>query len=377
MQEGQPEQEKTIDEIVREKLSLTDDHKTTILEIWNKRVNNPPSILELARECFGNHITIHSYEVKLVKEFIASCKVKTKKTTPVNEKITSLTSEQKENIINNLGKPTLEITKIIFNNSNLTPLHQEFKLVHTFLQSIQPEAKKQVDESSEENNLYKPPKTLQQAAKRINKYIMDCIEEKDIEKSSRVQSFLKGVIRFTHMHRYINIYNNFQNKKDKELFEASFIRFIYDKPDLQELELDLICNLCCDIVNYTNMQGELDQLKQMRDDCLDDSEGKRMSMSLVEEMKNIRKEMDDNHKRQAKTAETLEGSRKERMDLRSKESTNLLQVLDFWRQQEYRKQMIALAEIRKKKVKDEVERIKTMDDLKIQIFGITPEEMIS
>lgn len=366
--------EKTIDEIVQEKLVLTDENKAIILEMWNKRVNDPPSIAELTQACFGGNLTAQSYQAKLIKEFLASCKIKNKSTTT---KITELTDKQKHFIVKNLGKPTLEITKLLFENQNLTPLHQEFKLVNAYLAAIQPEAKKQIDDSSEENNLYKPPKTLSQAARRVNKYIIDCIEDKDIEKSSRIQSYMKGVIRFTHMHRYINIYNNFRKQKDKELFEASFIRFIYDKPDLQELELDLICNLCCDIVNYTNMQGELDELKKMRDDCLDDSEGKRMSMSLVEEMKNIRKEMDDNHKRQAKTAETLEGSRKERMDLRSKESTSLLQVLDFWRQQEYRKQMIAIAAIRQKKLKDEVERIQNMDDLKIQIFGITPEEMIS
>ena len=56
-------------------------------------------------------------------------------------------------------------------------------------------------------------------------------------------------------------------KSDRELFEGSYVRYVWIKDDLQQEELDLYINLCTDIVNLTNMQVELNDLIAMRTQC--------------------------------------------------------------------------------------------------------------
>jgi hypothetical protein len=49
----------------------------------------------------------------------------------------------------------------------------------------------------------------------------------------------------------------------------------------------------------------------------------------------------------------------------------------MWRQEESRNQLIKLAELKKKAVEEEVEKLSSMDEIKAQILGLTPEEAIN
>ena len=53
----------------------------------------------------------------------------------------------------------------------------------------------------------------------------------------------------------------------------------------------------------------------------------------------------------------------------------MLQLLDAFRDAKKRKLMVDFAEVRKRQVEKEIDRIESMDDLKIQIFGMDPKEI--
>ena len=158
-------------------------------------------------------------------------------------------------------------------------------------------------------------------------------------------------------------------KSDRELFEGSYVRYVWIKDDLQQEELDLYINLCTDIVNLTNMQVELNDLIAMRTQCAEDSEGKRLSLSIVNSIKDVRAEMNESKKRAKNAVEALQGKRNERIDVKAKENASLIQLIDFWRVQESREIMVKLAKVRQQKIKNEIKRIENLDDLKAQVWG--------
>jgi len=352
---------------------LTKEQEAKIINLWNSRKDNPPSIRELVIEAFGELTELEldgrSRYSKSVKTFL------TERQTKLEEELKNktkdkpfLTEEQKEFVAANCKTmKVIEMTNIIF-KKECSFGSGEVRLV---LDYIKNELGSQATNNNENSKGdYEPPTTIRKAAFRVNKYILNAINVDDIDNNPKLQTCMKSLIRFCHMYRYIMLINNYKNPKNKELFEQSYIRFIWDKPDLSEIELDLVCNVCCDIVALTDMQGELEDLKAYKSACADDSEGRKISMSLVEDIKNLRKEMDDNQKRQSAAWKNLEGTRNDRIKNRVLENASLIQLIEAWKNEDKRNQLIQLAEVRKSKLKDEIQRIKSLDDLHIQIWGL-------
>ena len=49
----------------------------------------------------------------------------------------------------------------------------------------------------------------------------------------------------------------------------------------------------------------------------------------------------------------------------------------MWKQEESREKLIKLAELRKKAVEEEVEKLTTIDEVKATIMGLTKEEALN
>ena len=49
----------------------------------------------------------------------------------------------------------------------------------------------------------------------------------------------------------------------------------------------------------------------------------------------------------------------------------------MWKQEESRKQLIRIAELKKKAVEEEVEKLSSIDEIKAQIMGLTEEEALN
>ena len=51
--------------------------------------------------------------------------------------------------------------------------------------------------------------------------------------------------------------------------------------------------------------------------------------------------------------------------------------MEMWRDEESRHKMIKLAQIRKKAIEEEVDRLSSMDEIKCRIMGLTEEEALN
>jgi hypothetical protein len=361
---------------------LTDTQKLIVLKRWNDPNMLPASIKELTQLVFGGEFDGRSKQSTLIKKYLVEKGI-TARTSYEYQKRPGyeLTEPQKEYIYNNSkNMSSLEMAEILF-ESKLAPNDSRVKEVKKYRDSLPKNVTVDEETEEKEGNLiiekYSPPKTIEKAAARINRYILGGVDVDKIDKSDKIREKLKTIINNCHLFRFQRIINSYEMKTDKELFEASYIKYIWEMEDVSSSELDLICNLCVDIVNYSNMQQELEDLKGMRDTCADDTDGKRISMSIVESIGNLRKSLDENHKRQSQAIKSLQGERNNRIDTRTKENASLLQLIDFWKNHENRKQMIQVADLRKKDVENEIKRIETMDDLIIQVWGLDKNEILN
>ena len=114
-------------------IELDITQQTLIVNEWNSRPTNPPSISELITKVFPNQNsdprTIYG---RAIKEFLVARGIKGKEVTEKKEPII-LTDEHKEYIKNNYSNmKALEMARILYNKPTLTPLTKEAKLVYFF-----------------------------------------------------------------------------------------------------------------------------------------------------------------------------------------------------------------------------------------------------
>lgn len=353
---------------------LTQEQRASILGLINSNPTNIPSIRELTNSIFPDMgLDGRSNEAKVIKEYLATLNIKTKSSfDPKYTKVIVLTEEQKLYIRNNAQTMTIsEMARALFNKESICKINLEYKAVQEFMVANNIKSF-EINKQSNVNGERFIPKTLDQAARRVNKYVLDGIDIKNLKKDTRLQNCLQTLIKYCHSPRYGLLMTTFTDGTDIDLFESSFIRYVWDKPDLTEEEVDTYLNLCCDIVNHTKMQREVERLGEMRDQCLDDSEGRRLSMGLVTAMGELYKEMDNNQKRQNAALKNLIGTRNERLD-GQRLKASFTQIVDAWREKQKRDRLIALAERRKQVGRDEIDRLDSLDAIKVEIFGLNRE----
>lgn len=360
-------------------ITLTPEQKSKILGLVNANPASPPSIKDILDNLFADRkLDGRSFEGKAVKEYLATLNIRPKLSYDL--KYTQpiiLTPEQELYIRNNYSTLSIvEMARALFNKENISRINLEYKAIQEFLvkNNLIPFDPNEIPINlSPQKSI---PKTIEQAARKVNKYVLNGIDMKDLKKDTRLQNCLQSMIKYCHTPRYGLLMNTLSVGVDCELFESSFVRYVWDKPDITEEEVDSYINLCTDIVNYTKMQREVEKLGEMRDKCLDDSDGKRLSMALVTQMGELYKEMDNNQKRQNAALKNLTGTRNDRLEGRIKENASFLHAVEAWRDEDKRRRLIAIAEKRKQMVKDEVERLDTLDAIKCEIWGLNKESFL-
>ena len=102
-----------------------------------------------------------------------------------------------------------------------------------------------------------------------------------------------------------------------------------------------------------------------------------MAMSLVESINTAQTEYNQCVNRQTKLLNELKEKRSQRLSKQIKENASILNLVEMWRDEESRHKMIKLAEIRKKALKEEVNRLSSMDEIKCRVMGLTEEEVLN
>ena len=76
--------------------------------------------------------------------------------------------------------------------------------------------------------------------------------------------------------------NTYSSNEDSRLFEAEYIRSVWDKPDLTSDELNLYINVCMDYIHLKNISKAIDKLNRMFEECEDQQD---MTVRLAELLK--------------------------------------------------------------------------------------------
>ena len=354
---------------------LNEDQQNLIINTWNEKKENPPSLQELTQLVFPQipNIDGRSLYGKAVKKFLASrdLKVKTKSEYTPKDR-TEFTQEQKDFITNNAAMMTaVDLARSLFNNYTLSNLSIESRSVDEYLNTL-PKQVRAVQTEEEQQGEYKPPKNQERAMVRVNKYVLDGIDKDKI--SAKQKKELNSLISYLHTYRFLHQIGTYVDSVDRDLFESSFIRYAYDKSDLTQEEVDQYIILATEVVISSNIQHTIQTLQEQINMEMDS--GQKIPMVLVEAVTSARTEYNQCVGRQQKLLNDLKVKRSERMQKQVKENASILNLVLMWKDEESRNEMLKMADMRREVLKGEIGRLSSMDDVKARIFGLTEEEVL-
>tara|TARA_Y100001973_G_C5207362_1_gene342539 strand:+ start:3867 stop:4943 length:1077 start_codon:yes stop_codon:yes gene_type:complete len=354
--------------------SLSDDQRKIILDLWNSRPEDPPSLLELIKAAFPDQkIDGRSKEGRAVKEFLATRKIKARGAHEYQPKDIVLSDEQKEYITNNVyTMKAVEIARILFGNERINNLNAETKAVNEFIKTLSPEDL-YADPNDVPQEEYKPPRTQAAAIMRINKYVLDAVDKSKILPKQKKD--IESLIGYLSTYRFIHQINTYGTENDRELFESSFIRYTYDKFDLTQEEVDQYIVLSMEVVISFNIQATIQIIQRQIDQEVET--GGKIPMALIEANNTARTEYNQCVTRQQKLLSDLKEKRSTRLSKQIKATASILNLVEMWKEEESRQKMLKLADLRKQSVKDEVDRLETIDEMKAKILGIGEDEILN
>ena len=354
---------------------LNEDQQALIINTWNEKKENPPSLQELTQLVFPEipNIDGRSLYGKAVKKFLASrdLKVKTKSEYTPKDR-TEFTQEQKDFLTNNANLMTpVDLARSLFNNYTLSNLSIESRSVEEYLNTL-PKQVRAVQTEEEQQGDYKPPKNQERAMVRVNKYVLDGIDKDKI--TAKQKKELNSLISYLHTYRFLHQIGTYVDSVDRDLFESSFIRYAYDKSDLTQEEVDQYIILATEVVISSNIQETIQTLQEQINMEMDS--GQKIPMTLVEAVTSARTEYNQCVGRQQNLLNDLKVKRSERMQKQVKENASILNLVLMWKDEETRNEMLKMADMRREVLKGEIGRLSSMDDVKARIFGLTEEEVL-
>lgn len=357
------------------KHKLTAEQESIILNEWNSNPDSPPSLLDLIKLAFpGQDLDGRTKEGRAVKAFLATRKIKARGAHEyqAKEKI-ELTEEHKQFVENNASMMNgREIACVIFANNELTNLHQEVRIVNDYIKSLNLQPYEDPNEIP--NCSYKPPETFHKTVNTINKYVNNAIDKNKITSSTKKN--VDALINYLSTFRFTHQINTYSSQTDRDLFESSFIRYTHDKPDLSQEEVDQYIVLCTEVIIAAGIQRRTERLQELLDASAEDTEGRRIAMALVDAISSAQTEYNQCINRQQKLLNDLKQKRSDKLKNQIKENASVLNLVQLWKEEESRKKLIQLANIRKKAVSDEIENLSGMDEIRCRIMGISEGEIL-
>ena len=365
-------------------VSVSTKQQELILREWNERGSDhpdgPPSLNELIKLAFPDlkKANGRTKEGRAVRAFLADRKIKPRSLHNYipKEKI-ELTDEQEEYVINNLRTMKgYEMARVIFANQDLSHVSQEARTINDFIKSLDVSTVSYNDLEQVSTEEYTPPKTFDKTLHRINRYVLNGIDKSKI--TAKQKKDIASLIGYMSTFRFNHQINSYEGEVPQNLFESSFVRYTYDKNDLTQEEVDQYIVLSGEVVISANIQRRVERLQQLLDDITsNDSEGARISMSLVEAINTAQNEYNQCVNRQHKLNGDLKQKRSDKLSKKLNQNASILNLVEAWKSQEHRTKMIHLAEMQKEALGEEIDKLTSMDDLKCRILGIDKDEAMN
>ena len=347
-------------------MNLNEDQK----QFLRDNFSTTPNLSELTKKLFNDDkLDGRTKEGRAVRAFLAEEELEYVTTAWEKVEDIQLSDEQilfiKAQAQNGLS--AFQISEILFPSINVKRFSKEHMSVLEFLREYEPAYVH--DSESAVNRAYNPPKLFNTALNKVNEFTHSDLEEAKLNHDERecIESLLKSLAA----PRFIQVISNYSSMKDRELFEAEFVRATWDKPDLTSDEINLYINVCVDYINLKNISSHIEKLNIMFNEVEDQQD---MTVRLAEVLKSKTDEYDKCEKRMESLIKKLNGDRAERLKNRRQENATILSLVRNFQIEEERKKMIQLAEMQKKLVEEETERLDNMDSWKARILGISKQD---
>ncbi|MDB4348485.1 hypothetical protein OAA62_01070 [bacterium] len=331
-----------------------------------------PDLIELTRQVFKDDtLDGRTKEGRTVRAFLVESNLEYNTTKKEKREDIEFTEEQQEFILQYAKEEmsAYEICKILFPEVNVTNLSKEVIEVAKFIEEID-EGLLHPTESAL-NSQYFAPKSNSRVIKKINDYCQEELNEKEL--GQQEIDNIESTKKFLSAPRFIQVINTYSSMDDRNLFEAEFIRSVWDKPDLTSDELNLYINVCMDYIHLKNISKAIDKLNRMFEDCDDQRD---MTVRLAELLKTKSEEYNQCEKRQETLIARLNGDRKERVKNRHKDNSSILSLVKVFQNETDRKRMVEMAEKQKLIIAEEADRIENMDVWKARVLGISKDETL-
>ena len=348
--------------------NLSEEQKKLIVDNYDKI----PDLIRLTKLVYNNDaLDGRSKEGRAVREFLIEQGLKFKTTKREKVKNVTLNKEQKEFILNSAedGMSAYEVACLMFPDKRITPLSKETLVTAEYIRKHAPE---QVhDSESALGTRYESPRNLLESLNRINKFANESLELNKLPIHEK--KCIETLKNFLSSPRFLQTINSYNNEADRELFEAEFIRAAWDKPDLTADEINLYINVCVDYINLKNISGHIEKLNRMFNEA---DEQQDMTVRLAELLKTKSEEYNQCEKRMESLIQKLNGDRAKRIDSRRKDNASILSLVRLFQDEEERKRMVLIAEMQKKTVGEEAERMENMASWKARVLGIGRDDIL-
>lgn len=355
---------------------LTDQHKTLIAKKIEEGQNDYVVIANLV---FGrDDLSGRSKEAKAVRDYLVSTGFVSKKEKPKLVQTTDILNQNHFEFIDQnikTGITPKQITELIFNEKFLglenvnvfnTP---EYRAVHKYVKEKYPD--NLVDNESGVGEKYSVPRSIKTVINKVNKWCGQNISEDKLSLQHR--KWLEKLLVYLSSPRFVGNYDSYTSSTDKELFEAEFVRSVWDKPDLTTDEINLYINVCMDYINLRQIDIKKNKVNDMFNDT---QEQKDLTMRLTEVLKTISEEYNQCASRIDKSIQKLNGERSKRVEQHQQKNASIINLVELFQDEQERKMMIQIAEMQKKIINEEAERLENMSSWKARILGISKQDAI-
>lgn len=362
--------------------TLTERQQLSILTLWKGKVKDggdPPSIEEILSVAYPENEGLdgRTKEGRMVKQFLVEKGLGvTTKTHYIKKGLINLTIDQEEYIRNNPNMRSHEVAQIIFNDTGLSPTSRESRSVYELQKKLIKEGVLIKDEIIKDGNLagYSSPKSLDRACQRVNRYIRESsLDSKNLSPTQRKQ--VNNVIAYLNDYRFIYQVNSFTKQVERDLFESSFLSYVYDKQDLTKEDVHKTILLACESVIANKKQRTIEALEAEQQRSLEETQ--RLSMPLVDAIKTT---TDDYHKsiqRQQALMNDLTKKRSDRLKDKLNDKASVMNLVEMWKNEETRLKMLRLGDKRKEQLNEEIERLDSMDDIICMVAGLDKNEALN
>lgn len=372
-------------------ISLSREQQEEIVKIWTSSSKDaPPSLKQICLKIFGKELDVRHPQMKILKKFLATKnfsfptnpeppKEPVKKAEEDREtKRVILDGDQMEYFRNNYkGATVVEMCRVVFNNSKLQKNDQEVLAAAEYLESLDL-ANKPEDYKEYTSIGYKTPRSIDGIVTRIKKYV-DKIDWDVKNLNEKQRKCAEALMNYLGVYRYRMQILSYDAKEDRELFESGFIRCTYDKPDLTEEDVDQYIIYSNEVVISKNISRSINKFQEKLDDDMDgdDDHKAQIKQAFVEAISTMRNEYNASIKRQGELLKVLTTKRSDRINKLKEENANFLHLVQAFKEEDFRKKTVELAQRRQELLKEEINKFMTMDEVKSRIFGITEDDIFN